>query len=70
MANPQVFTLIAQEDNRNSATIAERQTFISERAAEDSRVMRIIGILTALFLPATFVTVRISHDSIDVCIVG
>ncbi|KAL2190586.1 hypothetical protein L209DRAFT_188647 [Thermothelomyces heterothallicus CBS 203.75] len=52
-----VFGLIAQTDSRSSVTIAERQISISQLAAQDSRVMRIIGILTLLFLPTTLVTV-------------
>ncbi|KAK4232790.1 hypothetical protein C8A03DRAFT_19992 [Achaetomium macrosporum] len=52
-----VFGLIAQRDSRSSVTMAERQILISELAAQDSRVMRIIGILTLLFLPTTLVTV-------------
>ena len=43
MIKKQVFGLIAQEDSRNSATIAEKQTFISQRAADDSSVMRSIA---------------------------
>lgn len=53
----QVFGLITQKDSKNSATIATRQTFIAEMAAQDSRVMRIIGIRSILFLPTTLVTV-------------
>ncbi|GAB1316335.1 hypothetical protein MFIFM68171_06545 [Madurella fahalii] len=51
-----VFALIAEKDSRSRATIAERQVFIAEMAAQDSRVMRIIGLLTLLFLPTTLVT--------------
>ena len=39
----QVFGLIAQEDNKNSALIAEKQTLISQRMAEDNSTMRLIA---------------------------
>jgi hypothetical protein len=57
MTDSQIFGLMAQKDSRTSVTIAERQILISQLAAQDSRVMRIIGILTLLFLPTTLVTV-------------
>jgi hypothetical protein len=53
----QVFSLIAQNDSKSSATIALKQGTIAEMAAQDSKVMRTIGILTLVFLPSTLVTV-------------
>ncbi|SPO05245.1 uncharacterized protein DNG_07932 [Cephalotrichum gorgonifer] len=53
------FSLIAQEDSKASISIANKQSFIAEMAAADSRVMRTIGVLTLVFLPSTLVTVSL-----------
>jgi hypothetical protein len=61
---PQIYSLIAQKDNalsmRDNAalkTISEDQRRIALAATRDSAAMRVISVITAVFLPATFTAV-------------
>jgi hypothetical protein len=52
-----LFNLIAQQDNSVNLRMSRLQTDIAGASKRDSSAMKIIAILTTLFLPGTFVSV-------------
>jgi len=50
--------MIAQKEARTNRDIAHSNLRAAQSAASDSRIMKTIGLLGVLFLPATFTTVR------------
>jgi hypothetical protein len=52
-----VFSLISQEENRISRSVAEDSSAVAVAAKRDSSAMKTIAVLTTVFLPATFVAV-------------
>jgi len=55
--SPQAFSLIAQRDSKVGRQIAEDSKYIALLAAQDSKTMKTIAIVTLVFLPATLTTV-------------
>jgi hypothetical protein len=56
----QTFSLIAQDENRISRSVAEESARIAKATKRDSATMKSIAVLTMVFLPPTFVAVRLS----------
>lgn len=52
--------MISSEENRISRLVSEASTKVAVASKRDSAAMKTIAVLTMLFLPATFVAVRIS----------
>jgi hypothetical protein len=74
MALEQIYSLIAQKDNalsvRDNAAlkkISEDQKLIAIAATKDSAAMKVISVITVVFLPGTFaaVSIDISISRID-----
>jgi len=57
------YSLKALAEDAKQDNMAIRK--LSEMATDDSRAIRIITIITVLFLPATVVSVRVGHCSIS-----
>ena len=53
-------SLISQRDSKVNIELAKDSRKIAAAAQRDSKVMRIIAILTLVFLPATLTSVRLS----------
>jgi hypothetical protein len=51
--------MIAQKEARTNRDIAQSSLRVAQSAASDSRMMKTIGLLGVLFLPATFTAVSI-----------
>jgi Mg2+ and Co2+ transporter CorA len=53
-----------RETSDYQTEMLENQELIAQRTMRDSTVMKVIAILTALFLPGTFIAVRPRHPSL------
>ena len=51
--------MIAQDDNKLSYSVASDSAQIAVASKRDSSAMKTIALITALFLPGTFVAVRL-----------
>jgi hypothetical protein len=54
-----VFNLIAQEDTKINISLAKDSREIAAASKQDSSAMKIIAMLTTLFLPGTFMAVSL-----------
>ena len=68
MAFEQIYSLIAQKDNalsvRDNAAlkkISEDQKLIAIAATKDSAAMKVISVITVVFLPGTFAAVSMRY---------
>jgi hypothetical protein len=52
-----LFNLINQQDSRLNMDIAQDSKELAEASRRDSSAMKIIAVLTTLFLPGTFLAV-------------
>lgn len=55
----QVYSLIAQKDSRINLGAARDQQRIAEATQRDSQQVKIITVITLVFLPATLLAVRL-----------
>ena len=65
---PKLFHLSSQRDSKINVSVAEDSKLIAASAAEDSKAMRTIAILTLIFLPATLVSVSTSFLFANICL--
>ncbi|KAF2734183.1 hypothetical protein EJ04DRAFT_493933 [Polyplosphaeria fusca] len=60
-----IFNLIAQDESRINREMAERTAEISVSSKKDSSAMKTIGLISAIFLPATFLSTFFGMDMFD-----
>lgn len=58
----QVHNLIAQEDNVRNIELARDSKVIATASKRDSSIMKVLAVLGTLFLPASFIAVRITSS--------
>lgn len=56
-----IFNLIAQQDQNTSIGIARDSTLLTAESKRDSTSMKVIAMVTMIYLPGTFVAVRHRH---------
>ncbi|KAH7402689.1 hypothetical protein BKA66DRAFT_6936 [Pyrenochaeta sp. MPI-SDFR-AT-0127] len=60
-----IFSLIAQDENRLSRSVAQKSEMIAAASKKDSAAMKTLAVLTTVFLPPTFVATFFSMTMFD-----